>query len=169
MEAEMGFRVTPGEALTSSHASGTKDATAYTHSEVSGGAEAITTLSLSSTQENITLDDGASAFYANNTDGTLTLTPETNGTQWQLSALAMNTLSNSGVNTVVFQIGGATYTLSTRMEFSGSVYAALRAQGYVSKDCRLCISNQGVIVCVGENNYSINKENELIPLGANVQ
>lgn len=168
-EEEAGFRVTPGEALSSSHASGTKNSTAYTCSELPASTEPLNVLSLSTTQTQILLDNGESTFYASNADGTLTLTPESTGEEWQLNVLAMNTLADSGVDEVVFQTGSTNTVLPTRIQFSGSVYAALRAQGGVSKDLKLIITAQGVTVRVGEMNYSINEENELIPLGVYAQ
>ena len=158
-EEEQGFRIVPGEALTSKHASGTMDTTAYTHSEIISSDEAISELTLESTQSRIALDGGA--FYATVADGALTLTPEDGGDAWRLSALAMKTLANSGVETVHFQLGDAVCSLSTNLEFSGSAYASLRAQGYVSKDMELQITAQGVYVHVAGGVYAINESGEL--------
>lgn len=165
-EMDMGFRVTPGEALTSSHASGSRDTTPYVCSQIADSETAVQSLTLDSTQTQITLDGGASAFLFENAEGRLHLTPEAQGEEWQLSLLALNTLANSGVEQVSFQLGDHCDTLSTRMELSGSIYAALRAQGYVSKDFCLCISREGITVRIAGEQYSINESGELAPLGA---
>lgn len=164
MEAEMGFRVTPGEALTSSHASGSADATAYVCSTIESTEEAVRALVLESTQTEITLDGGESAFTAIVEDGQLTLTPESGGSEWRLSALAMTTLAASGVERVVFELDAFSCSLPSELNLSGSVYASLRAQGYVSKDCVLSITTQGLSVDVAGSKYSINQSGELVLL-----
>ena len=161
-QEEKGFSVTPGEALTSKHSSGTKNTAAYASSEIAASEEAMTALALDSTQTEITLDNGA-AFFVSNEDGTLYLMPESEGSQWRLSVLAMNTLSQSGVDRVVFQLDGASCSLPAQMEFSGSVYASLRAKGYVSKDMELCVDAQGVRVHIADGVYSISDSGELMP------
>ena len=161
-QGEQGFRVTPGKALTSKHASGTKNTTIYTHSEIADSAETITSLFLSSTQTEITLDDGAFFFIAEE-DGKLQLTPESEGKCWYLSVLAMNTLFESGIDRVVFQVGNTSCSLLTQMEFSGSTYASLRAKGYVSKDMVVCVNMNGVRIHVADCIYSINENGELVP------
>ena len=159
---EQGFRVTPGKALTSKHSSGTKDTTAYTHSEIIDSTETMTALALSSTQTEITLDSGA-AFFASKDDGKLQLTPESDGACWHLNALAMNTLAESGIDRVIFNVGSTAYSMPTRMEFSGSVYASLRAKGYVSKDMDIRVDARGVRLHIADGVYSISDSGELIP------
>ena len=75
----------------------------------------------------------------------------------------MNTLAESGVERVVFQLGSISYSLPTRMNFSGSVYAALRADGYVSKDMEICIDAQGVRAQIAGGVYRIHENGELVP------
>ena len=159
---EQGFHVTPGKALTSKHSSGTKNTAVYTCSEINDSAEAITALVLECTQTEITLDGGA-AFFASKDDGKLQLTSESDGACWHLNALAMNTLAESGIDRVVFHVGGTAYSMPTRMEFSGSIYASLRAKGYVSKDMEIRIDALGVHISVDGCSYSINDANELVP------
>ena len=161
-QEEQGFRVTPGEALTSKHASGTKDTTAYTHSEIADTEEAVTALALSSTQTEITLDKGA-AFFVIKDDARLQLVPESEGERWQLNALAMTTLAQSGVERVVFHVDNLSYSLPTQIKFSGSVYASLRADGYVSKDMEIRIDARGVRVYIAGGVYQINENGELVP------
>ncbi|MBP3409907.1 MAG: procyclic acidic repetitive family protein, partial [Clostridia bacterium] len=161
-QEEQGFRITPGKALTSKHSSGTKNMNAYTHSEIPASGEAITALVLSSTQSQITLDNGA-AFHVFREDAGLQLVPESEGEAWQLNALAMNTLAGNGIECVVFHVGEASYTMSTEMEFSGSVYASLRAEGYVSKDMEIIIDGQGMYVHIAGGVYRIGSNGELVP------
>ena len=161
-QEEQGFRVTPGQALTGKHSSGTKDTTAYTCSKIIDSQEAMAALVLSSTQSEITLDNGA-FFYVSEEDGKLNLIPETDGECWQLNVLAMNTLSQSGIDRVVFHLGSTSCSLPAQMEFSGSIYASLRAKGYVSKDMDICVDARGVRVQIAGYVYSINDSGELIP------
>ena len=161
-QEEQGFSVTPGEALTRKHSSGTKNTAAYTHSEIAASGEAVTALALSSTQTEITLDSGA-AFIAETENGVLHLRPESDGETWMLNALAMKTMAESGVESVVFHVGDGEYTLPTQMQFSGSVYASLRAKGYVSKDMEIRVDAMGVRVHIAGGIYQINENGELMP------
>lgn len=163
-QEEQGFHVTPGEALSSSHASGTKDTTAYACSEIPASTEAMTALLLDSTQTEIALDGGA-AFYVSEENAVLQLIPESDGACWQLNALALKTLAESGVERVVFHLGERSWELSTRMEFGGSAYAALRAAGYVSKDMELRIDEQGLRVEIAGAIYGIDANGALVPDG----
>lgn len=160
-QEEQGFRITPGEALTSKHASGTKDTTAYTYSEVVDSEEAITALYLSSTQAEIILDNGA-FFHVSEEDGKLNLIPEADGECWHLSVLAMNTLADSGIDCVVFRLGSTSYSLPAQMEFSGGIYASLRAKGYVSKDMEIRVDVRGVRMYIAGGVYSISDSGELV-------
>ena len=122
----------------------------------------MTALVLSSTQAEITLDDDA-FFFICEKEGKLHLTPESDGECWRLNALAMNTLAQSGIERVVFQVGSTSYSLPTQMEYSGSVYASLRAKGYVSKDMEIRVDAKGVRVYIADGVYSINDGGELVP------
>ena len=86
-----------------------------------------------------------------------------NGACWHLNALAMNTLAESGIDRVVFHVGSTAYSITTRMEFSGSIYSSLRAKGYVSKDMEICVNARGLRVYIAGGAYSINDSGELIP------
>lgn len=172
-EGEMGFRVTPGQALTSSHSSGSMDTSAYASSTITAGDAAVSALTLDSTQTVILLDDGASNFFVSSSDASLTLTPQSEGEEWQLSLLALNTLFQSGVDQAVFHIGNTSITLSTDLQLYGDIYAQLRSQGYVRKDFKLRISASGVQVCIDAESldpaspklYSINESGELVSPG----
>ena len=163
-EVDLGFRVTPGQAITSKHSSGTMNDRAYTDAAVETLDEAVTALSLGVTQAQITLDAGANAFLAVREEEKLSLYPAESGQAWSLSVLAMQALSDSGVDRVSFHLDGMVISLSTQMELSGSVYAQLRTQGYVAKDVQLEISDQGVIASIAENNYRIDEGGVLAPL-----
>lgn len=163
-QEEQGFRITPGVALTSKHASGSMNASAYTSSEIPESESGLSALKLSSTQTEITLDGGASSFSVRLEQGKLILQPEAQGECWQLSLLAMNTLAQSGVDRVAFYLGADCRSMPCGLELKGEIYASLRAQGYVSKDAILKIDARGVRVCIADGEYSINESGELLPL-----
>lgn len=163
-QEEQGFRITPGVALTSKHASGSMDASAYASSEIPESETGLSALKLSSTQTEITLDGGESSFSVHLDQGKLVLQPESQGECWQLSLLAMNTLAQSGVDRVAFYLGADCRSMPCGLELKGEIYASLRAQGYVSKDAILKIDGRGVRVCIADGEYSINESGELLPL-----
>lgn len=163
-QEEQGFRITPGVALTSKHASGSMDASAYASSEIPESETGLSALKLSSTQTEITLDGGESSFSVHLDQGKLVLQPEAQGECWQLSLLAMNTLAQSGVDRVTFYLGADCRSMPCGLELKGEIYASLRAQGYVSKDAILKIDARGVRVCIADGEYSINESGELLPL-----
>lgn len=163
-QGQQGFHITPGEALTGKHASGTKNTDAYSFSKVEASEEAVWQLYLESTQSRIVLDDGESSFFISTEGEHLALMPETNGESWRFSALAIKTLANSGFDSVTFYLGGESLTMQTALEFSGEAYATLRSQGYVLKDMEIEISTDGICVSVAGKNYSINESGELTAL-----
>ena len=64
----------------------------------------------------------------------------------------------------MFDLDAFSCSLSSELSLSVSVYASLRAQGYVSKDCVLSITTQGLSVDVAGSKYSINQSGELVSL-----
>lgn len=118
-------------------------------------------MALERTQTKIVLDDGASGFFVEKNEGTLTLRPEAQGESWKFSALALKTLANSGVSEVVFCLKGEKHAMHTQTALCGAAYAQLRARGYVDKDMEFVIDGQGVRVCVAQKQYSINESGEL--------
>ena len=161
-EAEQGFRVTPGEALTSSHASGTKDMQLYGTVALEPAEGAVTQLTLGGAELSVTLDGGASAFTATLGGDALTLTPESEGARWTVNARALETLNRSGAATLALALDGETILLPTDLAFRGATYAALRARGFVSGDFNLQIDRDGLRVEIDGQIYLINESGELI-------
>lgn len=162
-EQEMGFRVVAGEALTSSHASGTKDMRLYGAVALESTEAPVQRLSLDDADTAILLDGGNSAFTVRLEDGALWLTPETDGEVWSMSARALTILQRSGVSEVIFSTQGEPLRLSTHLEFCGTHYAALRAQGLVSKDFLLLARSDGLSIEVSGARYALSDEGALVP------
>ena len=154
MEAQ-GFRVTPGEALTGSHASGTGDMRIYGTVALETSNDEMTLLTLGEATLNLTLDSGA-AFTATLDASTLRLKPVANGARWEINLSALQTLNRSGIETLRLATEGGEIELSTALELGGSVYGMLRAQGLVAKDFTLEISADQQIVRVGGTQYLLN-------------
>ena len=158
--AEQGFRVTPGEALTSSHASGNGDMQLYGTVALEASDAEMTRLTLSETELDLTLDGGA-AFTAALDGSTLRLEPVAEGARWAVSLSALQTLNRSGVEMLTLVTEDAQIQLPTTLELCGGVYGALRAQGLVAKDFTLEISANQQIVRVGGAQYLLTDGGEL--------
>ena len=137
--AEQGFRVTPGQALTSSHASGDGDMQLYGTVALEASDEEMTCLTLGESELNLTLDGGA-AFTASLDGSTLHLNPVAEGARWEISLSALQTLNRSGIETLTLATEDGEIELPTELELCGSVYGMLRAQGLVAKDFTLEVS-----------------------------
>lgn len=161
-EEEQGFRVTPGEALTSSHTSGSKDMQLYGTVETNALEGSMSILVLDDVQLDIALDDQNSSFFAVCEEDTLILTPESEGNVWSVNALALKTLSRSGIECIRLMFGEEAVELSTHWNLQGSEYAHLCAEGYVSKDYTLTITGEQTLVAVANEIYTINENNELV-------
>ena len=157
---EQGFRITPGEALTSSHASGSGDMHIYgtVALELSDGE--MTRLTLGEDVLELTLDDGA-AFTGSIDQSTLRLEAVAQGARWEIKLSALQTLNRSGIASLTLASGDGEIRLPTDLELCGSIYGMLRAQGLVAKDFTLELSAEERIVCVGENRYLLTADGEL--------
>ena len=158
--AEQGFRVTPGQALTSSHASGTGDMRIYGTVALEAPDAEMTLLTLGESELRVTLDGGA-AFTARLDASTLLLQPVVAGACWEINLSALQTLKRSGIETLTLAIDGAEIELPTALELGGSVYGMLRAQGLVAKDFTLEISAEGQRVSVNGPQYLLTDGGEL--------
>ena len=158
--AEQGFRVTPGQALTSSHASGTGDMRIYGTVALETSDAEMTLLTLGESELRVTLDGGA-AFTASLDASTLLLQPVAAGARWEINLSALQTLKRSGIETLTLAIDGAEIELPTALELGGSVYGMLRAQGLVAKDFTLEISAEGQRVSVNGAQYLLTDGGEL--------
>ena len=162
MPEEQGFHVTPGEALTDSHASGDKTMTPFGAVEIALSEDSMTKLTVDETTLDIVLDDEQSAFYAAQYEDALILTPEADGEEWSVSMFALKTLGRSGVDSVKLVLGETTIEIPTDLSLNGTIYGKLSAQGYVSKDYTLTVTAQGINVLVAGQEYTIDENNELV-------
>ena len=158
---DAGLHVTPGEALTSSHASGTKDMQLYGTVALEPSDEAATTLVLGGETLPVQLDGGTSAFTATMDGQMLILTPQDGGAVWSVDGRTLKTLMDSGVKSIVFELNGAQVELDTATELCGEIYGALRARGLVSKDFLWTISADEIQIQVDGEIYSLGENSEL--------
>ncbi len=155
-------KVTPGEALTNGHTSGTKTMTAFDSLKVVVPEEAETVLTIDGTELDVTLDDGQSAFRAAEKENTLVLTPVSDGEKWSVNALALKRLNRSGITAIRLLLGDTAIDMSTDWQPQGTIYAKLSAAGYVSKDYTLIVTTGGIIVNIENQSYTMNDNNELV-------
>lgn len=153
-EEEAGFRVTPGQALTKTHASGSGDMTAYGALALTLDSEPMTQLSLGG--QALAIDCGGTAFTASLEDTTLTLTAESVA-EWHLTLAALGTLRLSGIEQLRLQENGWFTDLDTALTLTGSAYARLRAQGFVSADFLLRVTAEGIAVDAAGETYRLNQ------------
>lgn len=116
--------VTPGTAMTSTHASGSKDTTPYGAIERNGGFKHLGI----SLRVGDSVDDLLRISYnAAVRDGTLALQGIQDGAvqRWTFDGLALRTLAHSGIDHMRF----SGLALDTEVHFSGPLYDALRAMG----------------------------------------
>ncbi len=161
-EEEQGLKVTPGEALTNSHTSGTKSMTAFDAVEVVIPEETETVLTLNGTELDVTLDDVQSAFSVTEEEKTLVLTPVNGGEKWSVNALSLKRLKNSGIETIRLVLGEMAIDVDTTWQPQGTIYAKLSAEGYVSKDYTLIVTADRITVRIENQIYIMNENNELV-------
>ena len=160
-EVEQGFHVTPGTALTDTHAGGNKTLTAFAAADIADSGEAVSAITQNDSGETLTLDDGAT-FTTETEDTTLTLRPEDGGESWQFSLLMLEGLQRSGIDTLCLSFAdGSSETLDTGLELCGSIWSRLRSAGYVGKDCRLTVSADGITAEIDGKEYFLNEDGTL--------
>ena len=163
-EAAQGFRVTPGEALVSTHISGTRDMRIYGAVALTLDTDgAMTELVLGGTPLGIVLDGGDAAFTGIIEGDTLTLAAEA-GEIWTLNGRALKTLSVSGIARLVLCAGTGRVELDTAQALQGDVYARLRGEGFVSGDYNYQISDAGILITVAGSAYRLDDAGELMPM-----
>lgn len=160
-EADQGFRIVPGEALTSSHSSGNKDMQIYGTVNPEAEKTAMDILTLDGVQLDVVLDDRTSSFFAACEDNVLILTPESEGKVWSVNAFVLKILSRSGIEKLRLRFGTESVEISTHWRLQGQTYARLCAEGYVSKDYFITVTLGEIQVTVAEKTYTINENNEL--------
>ena len=154
---DMGFTVTPGEAFTSIHTSGDKDASLYGTVPLEAEDAPMTTLTLGGEALDIALTagGGAAEFTAEIDSGVLTLRGA--GGTWSIGGGALKTLRQSGIDAVVLVGGGRAATLPTVGFASGYDYDRLRASGLPSSAFRYAVelSSESVSFTAGGETYAL--------------
>lgn len=160
-EAERGFHVTAGTALTSAHNTGDRDMSLYGSLALSWDEEAaMTALTLDGTALDIALSDGGE-FTAELDGTTLALSPIAGARAWSLNGYALKTLARSGIETLLLSVDGETISFPTQPALTGSAYGALCAAGYVSADYDYTIAANGVEVRVDGATWQLSEDGEL--------
>lgn len=126
--------ITPGKALTSTHARGTGDTLAYgtVRLSVEPGGMQILTLG----GQELPLDCGGERFTASLEGDVLHLVCG-EGDGWRLTMDALGTLRRSGIRQVRLTGAESETSLDTDMELAGMAYGRERAEGFVSSDFRM--------------------------------
>ena len=147
--------MTPGKALTSSHASGSGLVFLYGTVELTIEEEPMEMLVLGS--EELDLTCGGLLFRGEIRDDTLILTCEETGAEWTMTQKTLKTLYASGIREIQMIDAVEETVLETDLEFSGRIYARERAQGYVSSDFLLCRREGNWSVGVGDRYYDLSE------------
>jgi len=152
--------VTPGKALTTTHAKGSGVLAPYGTVELSIGSAPMEILEIGG--EVLDLTCGGELFRGKIEDDALVLTREETEESaaeagWAVSQKALKTLSESGIGEVRMIDAGQEVSLETDLEFSGSAYARERAEGYVSADFMICRREGNWSVCVEDREYDLSE------------
>ncbi len=146
-----GSGITPGKALTSSHARGTGDLLPYgaVRLELPEGEMDVLTLG----GETLDLTCGGAAFTAALEEDTLLLSSE--ASDWTFTQATLNTLSLSGVRVLSLSDGEETVSLDTDLAMTGTDYARERSDGFASSDFRFSLTDEGFTVTVEDRVYRL--------------
>ena len=159
---DQGPRITPGEALTDTHASGDRSMLRYSAVELEASGESMSRLVLGGTALDVMLGGGEETFRADIEGRMLVLTSQGGGQAWTLNGLALRRLSDSGIDLILLNGGDWSRELLTQMPLRGEVYARLRAEGHASSSFDYVVSEDGVRVRVDGTEYVLD-DGALIP------
>ena len=144
--------ITPGKALTSSHAKGSRDMLRHGAVALTTGIGSMDTLVLGG--KKLTLSCSGHTFLASLEDDVLILR-SAEGDEWSLTMDVLKTLQISGIRQLRL-IGPEEETvLNTDLELSGAAYGRERAQGFVSSDFLLLRRNGDWIIRVDGREYRL--------------
>ena len=125
------LNITPGEAITRQHATGSKDMTLYGTVSLTTDEGAMTKLRLGG--ETLEVTCAGEPITALISGDCLTL--RASGGDWRLTQKALHILRDSGISTLRFMMpDGSIRELHTNLQLTGRRYGLLRARGLVSKD-----------------------------------
>lgn len=144
--------ITPGKALLSSHASGSKTAVRYGTVALTAGEESMQTLILGG--EELAVSCSGYAFTAAVEEDVLVLRSE-EGNAWTLTMNALKTLNISGIRQLRLIGPDAETVLDTGLELTGSLYGRERSRGFVSADFQLLRQGNEWMVRVDGREYRL--------------
>ena len=151
-------KITPGVALLDSHRSGTGDRSLYGTVDLDVEDDYMYLLVLGEEQLDIGLVSGGEFSAALSGENSLTLTTDETDAKWHISMAAMQTLADSGLETIVVQVGDDQLSVSTDMELGGRVYANLRKEGYPLSSYTIYADSEGLTLGVGEESYTVDDD-----------
>lgn len=181
MESETGG-ITPGEPLTDSHASGTKDTTPYGALTLETDGESMPRLTLGGKKLNVSLrvqtDETETlknaGFTATIWEDTLELAGNGQMLEWILDGQALRTLNKSGANTLLLSDGKNAVSVPTAGFLSGEIYTLLRSKGYTDNTLTyiitLCDGEAQITVIAGNESYAVSSDcdSELYQTGISI-
>ena len=147
--------ITPGQALTTSHARGGGSLTPYDAVALDLPEEASDTLVLGGTALDVTRG-GAPVTAALGDDGadrTLAVSAGGEDSPWRVSLGALDTLRRSGLQTLILTGEDGMLEIRTDWEPSGPAYARERAKGLTADDFALVWDGNGVTLTVEDRVY----------------
>ena len=159
-EAQQGFRVTPGEALTTAHSAGTRDMTPYGAAALTLPEEPMNRLTLGDEALDIARADGGD-FTGSVNNSLLSLSAIGDCDAWTLNGYALKTLALSGIDALELVSGNDSVALPTTLSLRGDAYARLCAEGYVSRDYEYTVSADGIFVAIAGGNYRLEADGTL--------
>ena len=124
----------------------------------------MTELTVDDIPMGVSLELGEQSFNAKIDGDTLVLTAEAEGEMWTMNGLALKTLARSGIDTIVLTSADASVAFPTAPALSGTVYAGLCAEGYVSSDYLYIVVPESVCVSVDGRYYTLEDNGELLPM-----
>lgn len=169
MEEETGG-ITPGEPLTDSHASGTKDTTLYGAVTLETDGESMPRLTLDGQKLNVSLrvqiDEAETlknaGFTATISGDTIELIGSGQVLEWTLDGQALRTLNKSGANTLLLGDGENAVSVPTAGFLSGEIYTSLRSKGYTDNTLTyvitLCDGAAQITVIAGHESYAVSSD-----------
>ena len=147
------FRITPGQALISSHATGTGDMTAYGTVSLTLDSETMQVLSMGGTLLELS-HGGEDEFEAELDTDQLRLSAAEDGV-WYFTQYALQTLSRSGISALSFCLTDGVVSIPTDLALSGTAYGRERSSGFVASDFLFSLSDDGLFVSVEDRLYSV--------------
>ena len=144
--------ITPGKALTSSHARGNSEMLRHGAVALTADTETMDTLTLGG--KSLALSCGGHAFTVSLEEDVLILQTD-DADDWSLTMDVLKTLNLSGIRQLHLIGPGGETVLDTSMELTGSAYARARASGFVSSDFLLLRRGENWIVQVNEKEYRL--------------